>query len=59
MRCRAVRCCVGDVVRFLPGERHWHGASAGEAMTHTAIQERLDGKAVEWGEKVSDAEYRR
>lgn len=48
----------GDVVRFLPGEKHWHGASPTTAMTHIAIQEELDGSAVEWLEKVSDEEYK-
>ena len=47
----------GDVVWFPPGEKHWHGATATTAMTHIAIQERLDGKAVEWLEKVSDEQY--
>jgi len=47
----------GDVVWFAPGEKHWHGASPGVAMSHIAIQERLDGKAVDWLEKVTDAEY--
>ena len=47
----------GDVVWFAPGERHWHGATGTTAMTHIAVQERLDGKAVEWLEPVSDAEY--
>ncbi|WP_308634101.1 (R)-mandelonitrile lyase [Paenibacillus silvisoli] len=47
----------GDVVWFPPGEKHWHGASPTTAMTHIAIQERLDGKAVEWLEKVSDDQY--
>ena len=50
---------AGDVVRFEPGEKHWHGASPTTAMQHIAIQEALDGKAVEWLEKVTDAEYRR
>src|SRR4051812_7373191 len=45
----------GDVVWFEPGEKHWHGASAETAMTHIAIQEALDGKAVEWLDHVSDA----
>jgi quercetin dioxygenase-like cupin family protein len=49
----------GDVVWFAPGEKHWHGASAGSAMTHIAIQEALNGKAVDWLEPVSDAQYRR
>lgn len=49
----------GDVVWFEPGEKHWHGASLTTAMSHIAIQEALDGKAVEWMEKVSDEEYRR
>lgn len=48
----------GDVVWFSPGERHWHGASPTTAMTHTAIQEKLDGKAVDWMEQVSDEQYR-
>jgi quercetin dioxygenase-like cupin family protein len=47
----------GDVVQFAPNEKHWHGAAATTAMTHIAIQEQLDGKAVEWLEKVSDEEY--
>ena len=47
----------GDVVWFAPGEKHWHGASAVTALTHIAIQERLDGKVVDWMEKVSDQEY--
>jgi quercetin dioxygenase-like cupin family protein len=49
----------GDVVRFEPGEKHWHGATPGMAMTHIAIQEGLDGKMVDWMEKVSDAQYRK
>lgn len=49
----------GDVVCFSPGEKHWHGASPITAMTYIAIQESLDGKAVEWMEKVTDAEYRK
>jgi quercetin dioxygenase-like cupin family protein len=48
----------GDVVWFEPNEKHWHGASPTTAMTHIAIAEALDGKAVEWMDKVSDAEYR-
>lgn len=48
----------GDVVWFPPGEKHWHGATATTAMTHIAIQEALDGKTVEWLEKVSDDQYR-
>jgi quercetin dioxygenase-like cupin family protein len=47
----------GDVVWFEPGEKHWHGASPTVAMPHVAIQEALDGKAVEWLEHVTDAEY--
>jgi quercetin dioxygenase-like cupin family protein len=49
----------GDVVWFPPGEKHWHGASATTAMTHIAIQEALDGKVVNWLEKVADNQYRR
>ena len=47
----------GDVVSFEPGEKHWHGASPTTAMTHIAIQERLDGKAVDWMEHVTDEQY--
>ncbi|HXM14200.1 MAG TPA: cupin domain-containing protein [Candidatus Eremiobacteraceae bacterium] len=47
----------GDVVWFAPGEKHWHGASPTTAMTHIAIQEALDGKAVEWLEHVNDEQY--
>ena len=47
----------GDVVWFAPGEKHWHGASPTTAMTHLAIQEQLDGKAVDWMEHVSDSQY--
>jgi quercetin dioxygenase-like cupin family protein len=49
----------GDVVWFPPGLKHWHGASATTAMSHIAIQEALDGKNVDWMEKVSDHDYRR
>ena len=47
----------GDVVSFAPGENHWHGAAPTTAMTHIAIQESLDGKAVDWGQPVTDADY--
>ena len=47
----------GDVIWFPPGEKHWHGAAPTTAMTHTAIQEQLDGKAVDWMEHVTDAQY--
>jgi len=49
----------GDVVWSPPGEKHWHGASPTTAMTHIAIQEGLQGKVVDWMEKVSDEQYRR
>ena len=48
----------GDVVWISPGERHWHGAPPQTAMSHIAIQERLDGKTVEWMEPVSEEAYR-
>jgi quercetin dioxygenase-like cupin family protein len=48
---------LGDIVWFAPGEKHWHGASPTTAMTHIAIQEQLDGKMVDWMEKVSDEQY--
>jgi quercetin dioxygenase-like cupin family protein len=47
----------GDVVWIAPGEKHWHGATATTAMTHIAIHEQLDGKAVDWMEKASDEQY--
>jgi quercetin dioxygenase-like cupin family protein len=49
----------GDVVWFPRGEKHWHGATATTAMTHIAITESLDGKNVDWMEKVSDEQYRK
>ena len=49
----------GDIIWFPPGEKHWHGATPSTAITHIAIQEQLDGKAVEWMEKVSDEQYRK
>jgi quercetin dioxygenase-like cupin family protein len=49
----------GDVIWFAPGEKHWHGGASTSGMTHLAIQEALDGKTVEWMEKVSDDQYRR
>jgi quercetin dioxygenase-like cupin family protein len=47
----------GDVVWIPPGEKHWHGAAPTTAVTHIAIQEQLDGKVVEWMEKVTDEQY--
>ncbi|MES2328666.1 MAG: cupin domain-containing protein [Bacteroidota bacterium] len=47
----------GDVVWFDANEKHWHGATATNGMTHIAIQENLDGKVVEWMEQVSDEQY--
>ena len=47
----------GDIVLCPPREKHWHGATRTTAMTHIAIQEQLDGKAVEWMQKVTDEEY--
>ena len=49
----------GDVVWFPPGEKHWHGATPTTAMTHIAVQESLNGKNVDWLEKVSDEQYRK
>jgi 4-carboxymuconolactone decarboxylase len=48
---------TGDVVWIPPGQKHWHGASPAAGMTHIAIVERLDGKSVDWMEKVSDEQY--
>jgi quercetin dioxygenase-like cupin family protein len=49
----------GDVVWFEPGEKHWHGASAATAMSHIAIQEKLNGSPVDWMEHVTDDQYRK
>ena len=49
----------GDVVWFPPGEKHWHGATPTTGMTHIAIQEKLNGKVVEWMEHVTDDQYRK
>ncbi len=50
---------TGDVIWTPPGVKHWHGAAPTTGMTHTAIQESVDGKCIEWMEKVSDEEYRK
>jgi len=47
----------GDVIWFAPGEKHWHGAAPTIAMTHIAIQEKQDGKTVDWMEQVSEEQY--
>ncbi len=47
----------GDIVWIPPGQKHWHGAAANSSMTHIGVVEQLDGKAVDWMEKVSDAQY--
>jgi quercetin dioxygenase-like cupin family protein len=47
----------GDVIWFAPSEKHWHGAAQNTAMTHLAIQEKLDGKTVDWMEHVSGEQY--
>jgi len=47
----------GDIVWFAPGEKHWHGAAPTTAMSHIAIQEKLDGKVVDWLEHVTDEQY--
>jgi quercetin dioxygenase-like cupin family protein len=49
----------GDVVWFAPGEKHWHGATPTSFMTFVAIQGSLDGRVVDWIEKVSDEQYRK
>ena len=49
----------GDIVWIAPGEKHWHGATPTTAMTHIAIQEHLDGKMVDWMEKVTEQQYSR
>jgi quercetin dioxygenase-like cupin family protein len=50
---------AGDIIWFEPGEKHWHGAAPTTAMTHVAIAESLDGKVVQWMDKVSDEQYGR
>jgi quercetin dioxygenase-like cupin family protein len=52
-----VKIRPGDVVWCPPGEKHWHGATPTTAMTHVAIQESLDGKVVDWLEKVTEEQY--
>lgn len=47
----------GDVVWFEPNEKHWHGATPTNGMTHIAIQENLNGKVVDWMEQVTDEQY--
>jgi quercetin dioxygenase-like cupin family protein len=47
----------GDIVWFAPGEKHWHGAGPTNGMTHIAVQERLDGRTVDWMEHVTDEQY--
>lgn len=49
----------GDIIWFDANEKHWHGATAANGMTHIAIQENLNGKVVDWMEKVTDEEYKR
>ena len=49
----------GDIVWFEPNEKHWHGATASIGMSHIAIQENLNGKVVDWMEKVSEEEYQK
>ena len=49
----------GDVVWFEPNERHWHGAPPTNGMSHIAIQENLNGKVVDWMEKVTEEQYQK
>ena len=49
----------GDVVWFPPMEKHWHGATPTTAMSHIAIQENLNGNAVDWLEHVGDEQYQK
>ena len=50
---------AGDIVWFAPGEKHWHGASPTTAMSHIAVQEKLNGSPVDWMEHVTDHQYQR
>ncbi|MGN6541051.1 MAG: (R)-mandelonitrile lyase [Ginsengibacter sp.] len=49
----------GDVVWFEPNEKHWHGATPTNGMSHIAIQENLNGKVVDWMEKVTEEQYQK
>ena len=49
----------GDVVWIPPDEEHWHGATPSSALTHIAIQEQFEGKAVDWLDKVTDEQYQK
>jgi quercetin dioxygenase-like cupin family protein/quinol monooxygenase YgiN len=49
---------VGDVIWTPPDVKHWHGATSTTAMTHTALQQSIEGKAVNWMEQVTEEEYR-
>ena len=48
----------GDVVRFEPSEKHWHGATTTTGMSHIAVQETLEGRAVDWMEQVTDEQFK-
>lgn len=50
---------AGDIVWFAPGEKHWHGASADKAMSHTAVQEEVNGEVVKWLEHVTEEQYKK
>lgn len=50
---------AGDIVWFEANEKHWHGASPNVAMTHIAIQEHVNGKVVDWMEKVTEEQYKK
>lgn len=52
------RICKGDAVSVPAGVKHWHGATATEAMTHLAVTETLDGRNVDWLGPVTEAQYR-
>lgn len=47
----------GDVIWCPPGVKHWHGAAPNTAMTHLAVTGTVDGKNVNWMEKVTDEQY--
>jgi quercetin dioxygenase-like cupin family protein len=48
---------LGDVIWCPPNHRHWHGATPTTGMTHIAVQDALDGKTVDWMERVTDEVY--
>jgi hypothetical protein len=49
----------GDVIWFAPSEKHWHGAASTTTITDLAIQQRVDGKKVDWLKHITEQQYRK